>query len=887
MLHGIRSGHFSYVFEVSLSTLLRTFACILLLGVGSQLWSQVTTIQSPVNFGSVAVGASTGSTQSLSFTVPSGITLGGISAVTQGAPNLDFMIVAGGTCSSGNTNTTCTVQVQFLPIAVGTRLGAVVLADLGGDTLITVPLYGTGTGPMVVFGPGTITTVAGVWSMGDRYCGDGGLATSACLYNPYGVVVDAIGNIDIGDTLNQVIRKVMPGGTITTMAGNNSLGFGNSGDDGPATSAQLGDPSGVAVDGVGNLYIADTMNNVIRKVTLGAPGTITTVAGGGSGCTGETDSVGDGCPATSAQFANPYGVTVDGSGNLYVADTYNFRVRKVTPSGTITTVAGNGKIGYSGDGGPATSAQLQYPYGVAVDGAGNLYIADRYNNVIRKVTPGTPGTITTVAGGGSGCTGETDSVGDGCPATSATLNAPFSVAVDGAGNLYIADAYNNVIRKVTPGGTITTVVGNYVAGHSGDGGAATSASLNTPYGIAVDGAGNLYVADTYNNLVRKVDVSHAPTTTTLTATPPSVKLGGTAQLTASVSSTTVGTIAGTMTFKVGGTTIGAAPISGGIATISNVTVSTADGFSVGPNSITASYSGNSDFAASDGSTTLTVAAQPSTSMTLTVLPNSVTLGGTTTLNASVNSTPTGTVTGTVTFKVGSTTIGTFPVSANTPTDIGDNVMVSTANGFSVGSDTLTASYSGDSNFGASSAYATLAVTAAPPAAPSYTLTAGEPTATITAGSSGTVALTLSSTNYAGTVSFTTSIDSTNGTASNVSANAPSVTLTAGGNGSSTLTITTTSSAANHAPATPWKSSGAVMLCAVLLGAPFTVRRKRVLTVLLAAVAILLAGFLISCGGGSSSSTPPKAARIYTVTVTPTGTGTVTNPAPVSITVTVP
>ncbi len=213
---------------------------------------------------------------------------------------------------------------------------------------------------------------------------------------------------------------------------------------------------------------------------------IVTVAGNGT-----FGYSGDGGPGTDASLADPSGVHVDGSGNLYIVDTNNRRIRKVDPSGTITTVAGNGNSGYSGDGGPGTDASLADPSGVHVDGSGNLYIADTNNQRIRKVDPS--GTITTVAGdGNSGFSG------DGGPATDARLNFPSAVYVDGSGNLYIADRENHRIRKVDALGTITTVAGNGGFGSSGDGGAATAASLAFPSGVYVDGSGNLFIADRHN-----------------------------------------------------------------------------------------------------------------------------------------------------------------------------------------------------------------------------------------------------------------------------------------------------------------------------------------------------------------------------------------------------
>ncbi|XID94937.1 S-layer homology domain-containing protein [Paenibacillaceae bacterium WGS1546] len=278
---------------------------------------------------------------------------------------------------------------------------------------------------------------------------------------------------------------------ISTVAGTGSYGY--SGDGGNATSAQLNHPFGVAIDSSGNLYIADYQNNRIRKVD--ASGTISTVAG-----TGIPGYSGDGGQATSATLSNPMGVAVDDSGNLYISDTANGRIRKVDASGTISTVAGTGEYGYSGDGGPATSAQLSSPNGVATDSDGNLYIADHSNHRIRKVDGS--GTISTIAG-----TGTRGYSGDGGAAASAELNGPNSIAVDSSGNLYIADFYNNRIRKVDALGTISTVAGIGGSGYSGDGELATSAQLNSPAGVAVDRYGNLYIADTGNYRIRKVDES--------------------------------------------------------------------------------------------------------------------------------------------------------------------------------------------------------------------------------------------------------------------------------------------------------------------------------------------------------------------------------------------
>ena len=268
---------------------------------------------------------------------------------------------------------------------------------------------------------------------------------------------------------------------------------GYSGDGGWGTNAKLSSPYGAALDASGNLYIADRNNNRIRKVTTN--GVITTVAGNGAAA-----YAGDGAAATKASLAGPAGVAFDAAGSLYIADQGNNRIRKMDTSGIITTVAGNGTMGCSGDGGTATSASLDYPRGVALDSAGNLFVADLNNQRVRKVDAN--GVITTVAGNGNA-----GFSGDGGAATNASLFYPAGVALDAAGNLYIADEDNNRIRKVDAYGIISTVAGNGSGTCAGDGGAAISASMGLPDAVAFDSFGNLYVADYNNHRVRRVDTN--------------------------------------------------------------------------------------------------------------------------------------------------------------------------------------------------------------------------------------------------------------------------------------------------------------------------------------------------------------------------------------------
>jgi uncharacterized protein (TIGR03437 family) len=348
-----------------------------------------------------------------------------------------------------------------------------------------------------------ITTIAGGGGgtlNGHGYSGDGAQAMQAQLAQPAGLLFDSAGNLYVADQVNNRIRQiVLSTNIINTVAGTGTAGF--SGDSGKATSATLNSPLGLAIDASKNIYIADTINNVIRQIATN--GNITTVAGlygAGYGFGG------DGGAPSGAIFNQPSAIAFDSAGNLYIADTVNNRIRRATfgSSAVIRTVAGNGAAAYSADNVLATLSALNGPRGVAVDAAGNLYIADTANNRIRKVD--TRGIITTVAG-----TGTAGFSGDGGPAAQAQLNSPRGIALDSAGNLYIADYLNSRIREVV-NGNIATIAGgvNPVFGYGGDGGLATNALLNFPSAVAVDASGNVYISDTQNNAIRQLTPIQSP-----------------------------------------------------------------------------------------------------------------------------------------------------------------------------------------------------------------------------------------------------------------------------------------------------------------------------------------------------------------------------------------
>ena len=345
-----------------------------------------------------------------------------------------------------------------------------------------------------------ITTVAG--NGVQAYSGDGGPATNAGVLRPSFINIDSGGAFYIAD-LSSRIRKVDTNGIISTVAGNGAVSY--SGDGVAATASAVGIPNGVAADGYGNLFVGDTYNYRVREVD--AAGYIHTAVGTGI----QIVTFGDGSAATNAGIHSPYGLIMDSVGNLFIADPGNHRIRRVGPDGIIQTVAGVGPNwpfggGYSGDGGAATNASLNMPYGLALDNAGNLYIADNYSHVVRKIDGN--GIITTIAGNGV-----KGFAGDGVAATNASFSFPRDVKVDLTGNVYISDSGNNRIRRVDTNGIISTVAGTGANAYAGDGGPATNAALNNPTGLALDLAGNLFVADYSNNCVRVISLAGTPVLT--------------------------------------------------------------------------------------------------------------------------------------------------------------------------------------------------------------------------------------------------------------------------------------------------------------------------------------------------------------------------------------
>ena len=322
-------------------------------------------------------------------------------------------------------------------------------------------------------GMGVATTLAGSGVIGSA----NGIGTAAQFSGPRGVAVDSSGTIYVADADNHQIRKITAAGVVTTLAGSGTAGSAN----GTGIAAQFTTPYGVAVDSSGTIYVADTFNNLIRKIT--AAGVVTTLAG--SGAVGSANGTG-----TAAQFNNPRGIAVDSLGTVYVADTSNHQIRKITAAGVVTTLAGST---YGSTNGTGIGAQFAYPYGIAVDSSGKVYVGDSQNNLIRKITAA--GVVTTLAGG-SRFGGSANGIGG-----TAQFAYPMGVAVDSSGTVYVADYYNYSIRKITPAGAVTTPAGLAPGFADATG---IVAKFAAPVGVAVDSSGTIYVADSDNNRIRKI-----------------------------------------------------------------------------------------------------------------------------------------------------------------------------------------------------------------------------------------------------------------------------------------------------------------------------------------------------------------------------------------------
>jgi uncharacterized repeat protein (TIGR01451 family) len=617
-----------------------------------------------------------------------------------GGPGVSYGILAGG---------------QNVEAATTTALTSTPSAPLYGQTVSL-------TAQVSVVAPGTGTPTG----MVTFYDGSTNLGTSLIAG---GFATDAIASPAVGAHSYRAVYSGAAGfapssgptsgsNTIATFAGNGTAGF--SGDGGAATSAELNGPNDAITNAVGDVFIADQAGNRIREVFPN--GNITTIAGNGT-----AGFSGDGGPATAAQLSapanlvldsfgdlyfsdlgnsrvreilttgliqtvataaadgigQPGGLALDASGNLYVDNYLNSEIIKITPTGAHSVYAGNGTAGFSGDGGAATSAELNDPIGLAINSAGDLFIADRLNQRVREVLPS--GTIQTIAGNGTA-----GSTGDGGLATSAELNGPHGLALDSAGDLFLTEAQGNRVREILTSGIIQTVAGTGTAGFAGDGGPAASGELSQPTGLSVDPSGNILVADDSNNRVRvihpglAVTVQPSPTTTVVSFTPSSISYGQSVQLTATVTPTVTGsgTPTGTVTFTQGAVNLGTVALNP--QGVASLVLNNLPG---GSDAITASYSGATNDAPSVGSNTLTVI-PISTTTTVSSSINPVILGNSVTYTANVSDgVPADTPDfngGLVTFLDGSTTIGTVTVSG------GSAALATTPS--TIGSHAITARY---------------------------------------------------------------------------------------------------------------------------------------------------------------------------------------------------
>jgi sugar lactone lactonase YvrE len=749
---------------------LRLNACLALICMGLLGASAIAQTIAPVTPipGSTALGLASAPFP-ITLTIAAGGAAAAPQAVTQGLLNADFTVVSGGTCTATTytTGQTCTVLIVFQPRFPGLRRGAVVLQTSGGKVLAFTLVSGLAIGSLPVLDPGELDVVAGDYDW--IYQGDGVLATSAPIFLPGGVVTDAAGNITLSDSLNNRIRHVDAAtGIIATIAGNGSAGY--SGNGVPSTEAVVSTPNGLAIDGAGNIYFADTGNDVIRRIDAFSR-IITTVAG----MPMSEGFTGDGDLATAARLNYPEAISLDAAGDLIIADTGNNVVREVdATTGIIHTVAGTGVAGFSGNNGPALSARLNGPWSAVTGLDGSLYIADFNNNTVRRVD--LTGTITAFAGNGTRSWS-----GDGGPAAAAGLNEPASLAFDPAGDLYIADSGNSIVREVNAvTNVINTFSGTGDEKYSGVGGPANQASLYGPNALYFDSAGNLLLADMFHNRIMRIsgsttaliydtikvgkispplpvtvandgnadlilkpsvfvnaadDATTTTCTSTATLTPaatcnvgaefaptvvgnpvmgsilvasnstltaPEIDLSGlvldiqptTASLTSSVNPSLVGASV-TFTATIAN---GVSPLTGTIAfldgttQICSVTIASSAGacttsaLTLGSHNITASYSGDNNNSASVTPILVQVVKQTPV-LALTAAPNPIIVTATVTLSLTATA-PTGTPTGAVTFYDGSTAISAATLSSS------GTATFSTAS-LTPGSHSLSVKYPGD------------------------------------------------------------------------------------------------------------------------------------------------------------------------------------------------
>ncbi|SEG69868.1 NHL repeat-containing protein [Bryocella elongata] len=673
------------------------------------------------------------------------------------------------------------------------------------------------------------------------YSGDGGAAVSATLASPSAVAYDSSGNLFVADAANHVIREVLASNGKIQTVAGTGV-EGYSGDGGAATSAQLDTPTGIAVDTSGNLYIADSHNHRVRLVS---GGTITTIAG-----TGAAGFSGDGAAATSAQLNMPHGVAVDASGNVYIADTNNFRVRKLS-SGNITTIAGTGEQNFAGDAGAATAAALDSPVAVAVDGAGNVYVADLHNQRIRAIN--TSGVISTVVGSGAlsfaGGFG-----GDGSSATAAALSRPSGVSVDAAGNLYIADSNNQRIRAVTAGG-IATLAGNGTQGFAGDGGALNAASFDTPVAAVLDANGDVSVADRGNQRLRGiadstlnfgsalVGVASATETVTLSNT-------GNAGLTVSSAAIT-GPFARTSssTCATGSITLAASASCTLVLTFTPTTTGTVSGAlalnGAGAQPQTIALSGNGTQAST---TTMVVSSDPAPFV-----------GDAVTLTATVTPKGAGTPTGTVTFYSNGSPLYASQRLANGSASV--ITSFSTSGTYAIG-----ATYSGDSNYTTSTA----ATIVQPVGDFSFNIASGgSSTASVVPGNSAVFNFSLLP--VGGPLSFPVAFSAT-GLPKGATATFSPATLTAGSTAQPfTMSIKTPAQSGMLKRYGPM-GGGSTLAVAMLLF-PFSGKRKRRLRpLLMTSVGLLSLGTMaMMTGCGTSEGFFGQQAQTYNIIVSGTAT----------------